>query len=112
MVLPGRLPPRGGRPGGGAGIWIVDCGHPDWHGELHPASLLQSSYLQTNDYAPVLGATWEQAAAATSKWRAITNGEPAVVTKIVASPVFAEDKLEVDVWPPARPCGSTLACRA
>ena len=26
------------------------------------------------------------------------------MTKIVASPVFAEDKLEVDVWPPARPC--------
>lgn len=86
------------------GMWIVDCGHPDWHGELHPASLLQSSYLQTNDYAPVLGATWNRPLRLTSKWRAITNGEPAVVTKIVASPVFAEDKLEVDVWPPARPC--------
>jgi len=86
------------------GMWIVDCGHPDWHGELHPASLLQSSYLQTNDYAPVLGATWNRPLRLTSKWRAITNGEPAVVTKIVVSPVFAEDRLEVDVWPPARPC--------
>ena len=40
----------------------------------------------------------------TSKWRATTNGEPAVVTKIVVSPIFAEDRLDMDVWPPARPC--------
>ena len=86
------------------GMWIVDCGHPDWHGELHPASMLQSSYLQTNDYVPVLGATWDRPLRLTSKWRAITNGEPAVVTKIVVSPIFAEDRLDMDVWPPARPC--------
>ena len=63
---------------------------------------LQSSYLQTNDYAPVLGATWNRPLRLTANWRAITNGEPAVVTKIV-SPIFAQDRLEVDVWPLARP---------
>jgi hypothetical protein len=86
------------------GMWIIDCGHPDWHSELHPASLLESSYLQTSDYAPVLGATWNRPLRLSSNWRGITKGQPAVVTKIIASPVFAESSLEVDVWPPARPC--------
>ena len=86
------------------GLWIIDCGHPDWHAELHPASLLESSYLQTADYAPVLGATWNRPLRLTGNWRALTGGAPAVVTKIVASPVFAERSLEIDVWPPARPC--------
>jgi hypothetical protein len=85
------------------GLWVVDCGHPDWHAELHPASLLVSSYLQNSDYAPVLGATWNRPLRLTSSWRALTGGVPAVVTKIIASPVFAENSLEVDIWPPARP---------
>ena len=85
------------------GLWVVDCGHPDWHAELHPASLLASSYLQNSDFAPMLGTTWNRPLRLTSNWRALTSGVPAVVTKIVASPVFAEGTLEVDVWPPARP---------
>jgi hypothetical protein len=85
------------------GQWIIDCGHPDWHAELHPASLLASSYLQNSDYAPMFGTTWNRPVRLTSNWRKITGGVPAVVTKIVASPVFAESSLEVDVWPPARP---------
>lgn len=85
------------------GLWVVDCGHPDWHAELHPASLLASSYLQNSDFAPMLGTTWNRPLRLTSNWRALTGGVPAVVTKIVASPVFAEGSLEVDVWPPARP---------
>jgi hypothetical protein len=86
------------------GLWIIDCGHPDWHSELHPASLLVSSYLQTRDYAPILGDTWNRPLRLTGNWRALTRGAPAVITKIIASPVFAERSLEVDVWPPARPC--------
>jgi hypothetical protein len=86
------------------GVWIVDCGHPDWHTELHPASLLESSYLQTSDYASALGATWNRPLRLTDNWRSITGGVPAVVTKVIVSPVFAESKLEIDVWPPARPC--------
>jgi hypothetical protein len=95
------------------GLWIIDCGHPDWHAELHPASLLVSSYLQTDDYAPTLGATWNRPLRLTSNWRSITRGIPAVVTKIVASPVFAESALEVDVWPPARPsaCARLVTAR-
>lgn len=85
------------------GQWTIDCGHPDWHAELHPASLLASSYLQYSDYAPAMGTTWNRPLRLTSQWRTLTGGVPAVVTKIVASPVFAEHALEVDVWPPARP---------
>jgi hypothetical protein len=54
----------------------------------------------------VLGATWNRPLRLTDNWRAITAGVPAVVTKIVVSPVFAESTLEVDVWPPARPCAA------
>ena len=68
--------------------------------------LLMSSYLQTNDYAGGLGVTWNRPLRLTDNWRAITGGVPAVVTKIIVSPVFAENTLEVDVWPPARPCAS------
>ena len=95
------------------GLWIVDCGHPDWHTELHPASLLASSYLQNSDYAPMLGTTWNRPLRLTSNWRAITGGIPAVVTKIVASPVFAERSLEVDIWPPPRPsaCARLVTAR-
>ncbi|MFL6530669.1 MAG: hypothetical protein ACJ8KX_09385 [Chthoniobacterales bacterium] len=85
------------------GQWIIDCGHPAWQGELHPASLLASSYLQYSDYGPTMGTTWNRPLRLTSNWRKITGGVPAVVTKIVASPVFAEPVLEVDIWPPARP---------
>jgi hypothetical protein len=85
------------------GLWVVDCGHPMWQTELHPASLLASSYLQNGDFAPMLGSTWNRPLRLTSNWRLLTGGAPAVVTKIVASPVFAEESLEVDIWPPARP---------
>ena len=88
------------------GLWIVDCGHPDWHTELHPASLVQSSYLQTRDYAPALGVTWNRPLRLTDNWRSITGGMPAVVTKVIVSPVFAESKVEIDIWPPARPCAA------
>jgi hypothetical protein len=86
------------------GQWIVDCGHADWHTELHPATLIQSSYLQTNDVSPSLGLTWNRPLRLTGNWRAITGGAPAVITKIILSPVFADSSVEVDVWPPARPC--------
>jgi len=86
------------------GSYIVDCGHADWHTELHPASLLQSSYLQRDDYSPVEGATWNRPLRLTSSWRSLTGGAPAVVTKVVLSPVFAEGAIAVDIWPPARPC--------
>src|SRR4029453_4988990 len=28
------------------GRWIVDCGHPDWHGELHPIESYVSSHIE------------------------------------------------------------------
>ncbi|MEO8548810.1 MAG: VCBS repeat-containing protein, partial [Kofleriaceae bacterium] len=86
------------------GAWIVDCGHSSWHGELHPASLVESSYLQDNDYSPVAGATWNRPLGLTNTWRARTGGAPATITKIILSPVFAESEIAVDIWPPARPC--------
>ena len=45
----------------------------------------------------------EQATTSDLELARADGGVPAVVTKIVASPVFAEGSLEVDVWPPARP---------
>ena len=55
----------------------------------------------------------EQAASANLKLAHSYRGVPAVVTKIVASPVFAEQSLEVDVWPPARPnaCARLVVAR-
>src|SRR5262249_32232905 len=40
----------------------------------------------------------------TNGWRALTGGVPAVVTKLILSPVFAQGVAVVDIWPPARPC--------
>lgn len=86
------------------GSYITDCGHPDWHTELHPASVVASSYLQFADYSPVTGQTWNRPMRLTNNWRSITSGVPAAITKIVVSPAHAETSVTVDVWPPARPC--------
>jgi hypothetical protein len=88
------------------GAYIVDCGHPDWHTELHPASFLQSSFLQTNDYSPAAGATWNRPLRLTDNWRAITAGNPAVITKVILSPVHAEGIITAEIWPPPRPCAN------
>jgi hypothetical protein len=56
------------------GRWVVDCGHDDWHAELHPIESIVSTHLQ----------------------------QSAVVASVVVTGDWAGGKLELDVWPPAR----------
>jgi hypothetical protein len=65
------------------GRWMIDCGHDDWHTELHPVELLQSSHALTS--------------------RASTRGAPATETNVVITGAWQGGDLEFDVWPPARP---------
>ncbi|HEV2671948.1 MAG TPA: hypothetical protein VGU74_12710 [Gemmatimonadales bacterium] len=57
------------------GRWVVDCGHDDWSGELHPIESVVAAHLQ----------------------------QSAVVASVVVTGDWPGGKLEVDVWPPARP---------
>jgi Divergent InlB B-repeat domain len=68
------------------GRWIVDCGHDDWHTELHPVEALQS---------------WRGVPAS-----ARTNGNPATETSIIITGAWQGGTLEFDVWPLARPQAS------
>ena len=56
------------------GRWVVDCGHDDWHAELHPIEAIVSAHLQ----------------------------QSAVVASVVVTGDWPGGKLELDVWPPAR----------
>ena len=56
------------------GRWVVDCGHDDWHAELHPIESIVSAHLQ----------------------------QSAVVASVVVTGDWPGGKLELDVWPPAR----------
>ena len=81
---------------------IVDCGHADWHTEVHPPDLVISSYLQIGPYSPTLGATLN-ITPQTDSWQYLTHGVPATVTKVVLTPYWAGPETEFDIWPPARP---------
>jgi hypothetical protein len=74
------LVPVGYRPAPGdriymTGRWIVDCGHDDWHTELHPYELVVSSHLS--------GSSLQAAVVVTGAWCGGT--------------------LQFDIWPLARP---------
>jgi hypothetical protein len=53
----------------------VDCGHDDWHAELHPIESVVAAHLQ----------------------------QGAVVASVVVTGDWAGGTLELDVWPPTRP---------
>lgn len=83
------LMPVGYRPEPGdrihiTGRWIIDCGHDDWHAELHPYELVVSSHIETGN-----------------RPQAIDNTE--VVAAVVLTGAWAGGTLEFDIWPPARP---------
>jgi hypothetical protein len=73
------------------GRWIVDCGHDDWHTELHPVELVESSHAIT----PVAGVD-----------QARTHGNPASQTNVVITGAWQGGSLEFDVWPLARPAAT------
>lgn len=106
------LMPVGYRPEPGdrilvTGRWIADCGHSDWHMELHPMHLVVSSYLindvPTNAF---LEGTPNRPMVA-DDWRRITGGITATVTKVVVTGDWPGGRLEFDVWPPVRPAALT-----
>jgi hypothetical protein len=57
------------------GRWVVDCGHDDWHAELHPIESVVAAHVQRS----------------------------AVVASVVITGDWAGGKLELDAWPPTRP---------
>jgi hypothetical protein len=74
------LIPRGFRPEPGdriqmVGRWVVDCGHEDWHTELHPIEAFVSAHV-------VRGAT---------------------LATLVVTGDWSGGTLELSLWPPARP---------
>ena len=86
------------------GRHVIDCGHPDWHAEIHPPKLVLSSFLQFDDFEPSLGFTKNVPFNLVNGWRAATNGAPATVTKVVSTPANDLDQFSFDAWPPPRPC--------
>jgi hypothetical protein len=85
------LVPVGYRPDPGdriflKGRWIVDCGHNDWAGELHPYEMFVSSYAQRRKDGQ---GEWIE-----------------TVAKVVITGAWAGGTLAFDLWPPPRPSPS------
>ncbi len=62
------------------GRWVVDCGHDDWHSELHPIESLVATHAEGS----------------------------AVVASVVITGDWPGGELELDVWPPARPSAAAM----
>ncbi len=90
------LVPVGYRPEPGdrihlVGRWVIDCGHEDWHAELHPIEAFVSTHARV---------------------RAATNGGSEGLASVVVTGDWPGGRLALDVWPPARPdAATTLAWR-
>jgi len=112
MEIEQWLIPVGYRPDPGdraliVGRWIVDCGHDDWHAELHPQEVLVSSFLQTAPLNVGLGAT-TNLPSISERWSELTNGSAATVAKVVITGAWQGGGLEFDIWPPARPSADAV----
>ncbi len=83
-LMPGGYRPEPGDRIHMAGRWIIDCGHDNWHAELHPYELVVSSHTETGHRPQAIG-----------------NIE--VVTAVVVTGAWSGGTLEFDIWPPARP---------
>ena len=60
------------------GRWVVDCGHDDWHTELHPIESFVAAHV----------------------------ADSAIDASVVVTGDWPGGELELDVWPPARPSAS------
>lgn len=81
------LVPVGFRPEPGdrifmSGRWIIDCGHDDWHAELHPFESYVSTHRESREEA--LGGT-------------------EAVSTVVVTGAWPGGVVEFDLWPPSRP---------
>jgi hypothetical protein len=80
--------PVGFRPAAGdrvamTGRWVVDCGHFDYHAEIHPYETVVSTHTQTG------------------RTDAIGNIE--TVSSVVATSDWNGEQVDIDLWPPPRP---------
>jgi len=62
-----------------SGRWIIDCGHPDYHAEIHPPAVV--AFMRTEQY----------------------RGQPATVANIWVNGTYTGDLVEIDIFPPPRP---------
>jgi hypothetical protein len=81
-LIPGGYRPEPGDRISMTGRWVVDCGHDDWHTELHPYESFVSSHAQRKSSA--IGGT-------------------EIVASVVVTAAWQGGTLELDIWPPARP---------
>jgi len=85
------LVPVGYRPEPGdrihlVGRWVIDCGHEDWHAELHPIEAFVSTHARTH-------------AAASGGFEGLAS--------VVVTGDWPGGRLALDLWPPARPAAAT-----
>lgn len=101
--------PMGFRPEPGeriymTGRWVVDCGHPDWHGELHPIESYVSSHLErvgpANVPRAVGGIQAISKVVVTSHWTAYPNQAP--------GDWGLNYPLRLRVWAPPRPSATAV----
>src|SRR5439155_697076 len=79
------------------GRWVIDCGHEDWHAELHPIEAFVSTHARV---------------------RSAASGGFEGLASVVVTGDWPGGRLALDLWPPARPAaaarrgtGSTRAGR-
>jgi hypothetical protein len=79
-MIPGGFRPEPGDRIYMTGRWSVDCGHDEWHAELHPIESFVTSHMARG-----------------------RDGNFYVVDRVVVTPDWSGETFEFDVWPPARP---------
>jgi len=82
-LIPGGFRPDAGDRVYMTGRWVVDCGHEDWHAEIHPYELVVSSHTQTGNPHAI--------------------GSIEVVASVVVTSDWQGNPLNFDLWPPPRP---------
>jgi hypothetical protein len=81
------------------GRWVVDCGHGDWHGELHPIESYVSSHIERVDTARRPGAIGGIQVVA----KVVVTGTWPAYPNIPWAAWEGQYPLKLEVWPPPRP---------
>ena len=68
------------------GRWVIDCGHEDWHAELHPIEAFVSTHARVRSAA--------------------SDGFEGLASVVVTGD-WPGGRLALDLWPPARPAAAT-----
>lgn len=86
------------------GRWIVDCGHADWHGELHPIESYVASHIERVDTARrprAIGGIQTVA-------KVVVTGEWAAFPWSFIGPWELNYRLRLNVWAPPRPSATAV----